>query len=147
MNDTSMNSVSKWKGFNPFKGTFSLGFMGSFEGKPIKTGVPEVAFVGKSNVGKSSLLNKLKSFGGEAGDSARVGKTAGATRGVNFYELVKGGRRGLVFTDLPGFGYAKLSKEKKGEIEELAEVSGRRGRGEGQKVGAVEATAVYHNPL
>jgi len=68
--------------------------------------VPEIAFLGRSNVGKSSLLNTL------TGDkAARVSKTPGRTRAINFFALLdQGQRRKLVFADLPGYGYAKISK-------------------------------------
>jgi len=64
--------------------------------------LPEVAFIGRSNVGKSSLLNALtgrKSL-------ARVSNTPGRTRQINFFDL--GGR--LMLADLPGYGYARASK-------------------------------------
>lgn len=70
-------------------------------------GMPEVAFSGRSNVGKSSLLNLLvrrKAF-------ARVSKTPGRTREINFFSV----NNAFVLADLPGYGYAKVSKEKKGE--------------------------------
>jgi GTP-binding protein len=72
---------------------------------------PEVAFLGRSNVGKSSLINKLL---GEA--AAKVSSTPGRTRAINFFALHEGtaqkftARPSLVFADLPGYGYAKISK-------------------------------------
>src|SRR5579875_787376 len=72
---------------------------------------PEIAFLGRSNVGKSSLLNKLV---GSA--AAKVSSTPGRTRAINFFALYEGTQSKhkfqpqLVFTDLPGFGYAKISK-------------------------------------
>ena len=68
--------------------------------------VPEIAFLGRSNVGKSSLLNALT---GEK--AAKVSSTPGRTRAINFFALLDASqRRRLVFADLPGYGYAKISK-------------------------------------
>ena len=66
-------------------------------------GLPEVAFVGRSNVGKSSLINALTG----RKTVARVSQTPGRTREINFFNL--GGK--LMLVDLPGYGYAKASKE------------------------------------
>jgi GTP-binding protein len=68
--------------------------------------LPEIAFLGRSNVGKSSLLNTL------AGEkTAKVSSTPGRTRAINFFALLDPSqRRKLVFADLPGYGYAKISK-------------------------------------
>ena len=74
-------------------------------------GAPEIAFLGRSNVGKSSLLNKLV---GSA--AAKVSSTPGRTRAINFFALYEGTQSKhkfepqLVFADLPGYGYAKISK-------------------------------------
>ena len=69
--------------------------------------VPEVAFLGRSNVGKSSLINGLL---GSA--EARVSQTPGRTRAINFFALSPGPTKPaeLIFADLPGYGYAKISK-------------------------------------
>ena len=64
--------------------------------------LPEVAFVGRSNAGKSSLINALT----HRKTLARVSHTPGRTRQINFFKL--GGR--LMLVDLPGYGYAKASK-------------------------------------
>ena len=70
------------------------------------TDAPEIAFLGRSNVGKSSLLNKLV---GEK--AAKVSQTPGRTRSINFFALLDSSRRPkLVFADLPGYGYAKISR-------------------------------------
>jgi GTP-binding protein len=67
---------------------------------------PEIAFLGRSNVGKSSLLNAL------AGEkAARVSQTPGRTRAINFFALLDQSQRArLIFADLPGYGYAKISR-------------------------------------
>ena len=75
--------------------------------------LPEIAFAGRSNVGKSSLLNALvrrKSF-------ARVSRTPGRTREINFFRV----NNGFVLVDLPGYGYARVSKEKKSEWRPMIE--------------------------
>lgn len=65
---------------------------------------PEIAFVGRSNVGKSSLINKL--LGRK--NLARVSATPGKTATANFYRLDE-----ARFVDLPGYGFAKVSKDKR----------------------------------
>jgi GTP-binding protein len=70
--------------------------------------VPEIAFLGRSNVGKSSVINALVGK-----KLARTSNTPGRTRSINFYEVRRAGqpRPELLFTDLPGYGYAKVSRE------------------------------------
>jgi GTP-binding protein len=70
--------------------------------------VPEVAFLGRSNVGKSSLINALL-----GSKQAHVSSTPGRTRAINFFTITNSAERQqpqLIFADLPGYGYAKLSK-------------------------------------
>jgi GTP-binding protein len=73
--------------------------------------LPEAAFVGRSNVGKSSLINALT--GRKA--LARVSQTPGATRAINFFNL--SGR--LMLVDLPGYGFAKVSKAEAARWQEM----------------------------
>jgi GTP-binding protein len=74
-------------------------------------GVAEVAFLGRSNVGKSSLINSLL-----GSKQAHTSSTPGRTRAINFFALHEGSgdklklRPTLIFADLPGYGYAKISK-------------------------------------
>lgn len=67
-----------------------------------KEGIPEVVFAGRSNVGKSSLINRLT--GKEK--LARISSTPGKTQSINFYRL----DCSFFFVDLPGYGYAKAGK-------------------------------------
>jgi GTP-binding protein len=94
----------------------SLEFLGGMAAagtwRPDST-LPEVAFAGRSNVGKSSLINKLvhrKKF-------ARVSNTPGRTREINFFEV----NETFVLADLPGYGYARVSKERKAAWRPLIE--------------------------
>ena len=90
-----------------------IGPMASPHGWRPESKWPEVAFAGRSNVGKSSLLNSLvrrKSF-------ARVSRTPGRTREINFFRI----NNGFVFVDLPGYGYARVSKVKKAEWRPMIE--------------------------
>ena len=84
-----------------------IGGMAETHGWRPESALPEIAFAGRSNVGKSSLLNTLvrrKSF-------ARVSRTPGRTREINFFRI----NNEFVLVDLPGYGYARISKEKKAE--------------------------------
>lgn len=74
--------------------------------------LPEIAFAGRSNVGKSSLLNKL--FGRKS--LARVSSVPGKTITINFYEA-----ENVNFVDLPGYGYAKVAKTEKQRWAEMME--------------------------
>lgn len=70
-----------------------------------KNRFPEVAFAGRSNVGKSSVLNKLTNIK----NLAKISSTPGKTRMINFFLI----NENLYFVDLPGYGYAKVSKSMK----------------------------------
>jgi len=94
----------------------SLEFLGGMAGaggwRPELT-LPEIAFAGRSNVGKSSLLNTLvrrKAF-------ARVSRTPGRTREINFFNV----NNQFILADLPGYGYARISKERKADWKPLIE--------------------------
>ena len=68
----------------------------------------EVAFVGRSNVGKSSIINALTN----RRKLAKVSQTPGKTRLINFFLI----NDGFYLVDLPGYGYAKVSKSEKAEL-------------------------------
>lgn len=70
--------------------------------------LPEIAFLGRSNVGKSSVINSLVGT-----KLARTSSTPGRTRAINFFEVRWAGkpRPEVIFADLPGYGYAKISRE------------------------------------
>jgi GTP-binding protein len=90
-----------------------LGGMASAGGWRPPAELPEIAFAGRSNVGKSSLLNRLvrrKAF-------ARVSRTPGRTREINFFAV----NRRFAFVDLPGYGYAQVAKTRKAEWRPLIE--------------------------
>jgi len=78
-----------------------------------KTNLPEIIFIGRSNVGKSSLLNKLCN----RKNIARVSATPGKTRELNYYQINKD----LYFVDLPGYGYAKVAEHVKAGWTQLIE--------------------------
>ena len=90
-----------------------IGGMASAGGWRPPAELPEIAFAGRSNVGKSSLLNRLvhrKKF-------ARVSNTPGRTREVNFFKV----NGSFLLVDLPGYGYARISKERRAEWRPLIE--------------------------
>jgi GTP-binding protein len=77
-----------------------------------KGNLPEIAFAGRSNVGKSSLLNCLVGK-----DIAKISGTPGKTRAINFFLV----NEKFYFVDLPGYGYARVSKEMRHNWQELIE--------------------------
>jgi GTP-binding protein len=112
-----------------------LGGMASVDGWRPDSVLPEVAFAGRSNVGKSSLLNRLvhrKKF-------ARVSNTPGRTREINFFKV----NDAFVLVDLPGYGYARVSKDRRAEWRPLIESYLRRSP---QLRGIVHLLDVRHDP-
>jgi len=90
-----------------------IGGMASVAGWRPESSLPEIAFAGRSNVGKSSLLNRLI----HRKKMARVSNTPGRTREVNFFRV----NDAFILVDLPGYGYARVSKEKRAEWRPLIE--------------------------
>ena len=90
-----------------------VNFVGSYPSlsKSPPPKLPEVAFVGRSNVGKSSLLNMLT---GKRG-LARTSSTPGRTQLINHFEV----EEGWMLVDLPGYGYAKLSKKHRASLDTM----------------------------
>ena len=88
-------------------------YVGSFptESKCPRDNKPEYAFIGRSNVGKSSLINSLTN----QKDLARVSQKPGKTQSLNFYIVDDS----WYIVDLPGYGYAKISKTKRREWEKM----------------------------
>lgn len=77
------------------------------------SGLPEIAFLGRSNVGKSSLLNSLLQRRG----LARTSNTPGRTQSINFFRI----NDSFYFVDLPGYGFAKVSKTMRANWGKMAE--------------------------
>jgi GTP-binding protein len=111
------------------------GGMASPSGWRPEPGLPEVAFSGRSNVGKSSLLNRLVRRRG----FARVSNTPGRTREINFFVV----NHAFVLVDLPGYGFARVSKARRAEWRPLIE--GYLGASE-QLRGVVQLLDIRHPP-
>lgn len=109
--DADQNALDLEKGRVLFAQTceFTIGAV-DFDQLPASS-LPEIAFAGRSNVGKSSLINALTNHK----SLARISNTPGRTQQINFFEL---GQR-LMLTDLPGYGYAKASKSAVDEWNDL----------------------------
>jgi len=90
-----------------------LGPMATADGWRPESSLPEVAFAGRSNVGKSSLLNTLV----RRKKVARVSNTPGRTREINFFSV----NGAFTLVDLPGYGYARISKTRRAEWGPLIE--------------------------
>ena len=93
-------------------GSHAVEFVGSFPGDVPATGLPEIAFVGRSNVGKSSALNAL--LGARV---ARVSNTPGRTQAVNLFRV----DGAWAFADLPGYGFANVPERVRAQWKELVE--------------------------
>jgi GTP-binding protein len=112
-----------------------LGPMTSAGGWRPESTLPEVAFAGRSNVGKSSLINRLVN----RKKLARVSNTPGRTREINFFRV----NDDFVLVDLPGYGYAKISKERRAAWRPLIEDYL---RGSKQLRGIVHLLDARHDP-
>ncbi len=112
-----------------------LGGMASPAGWRPEAILPEIAFAGRSNVGKSSLINRLL----RRSKAARVSNTPGRTREINFFRV----NDQFVLVDLPGYGYAKVSKSKKAEWKPMIEGYL---RGREKLRGIVQLLDVRHDP-
>ena len=90
-------------------------FLGSFNDihKMPNANIPEFCFVGRSNVGKSSIINSIT----KTKKLAKISKTPGRTQSVNLFEI----NRTVNIVDLPGYGYAKVSKNTRDELSNLIE--------------------------
>lgn len=85
-----------------------------------RTVLPEIAFVGRSNVGKSSMINALAN----RKKLVRVSNTPGRTRTLNFFEIDiehAAKKRTIRLVDLPGYGFAKVSKTERAQWQEMIE--------------------------
>ncbi len=97
----------------PIRSLEFLGGMAQAGGWRPPTGLPEVAFAGRSNVGKSTLLNRLV----RRRALARVSRTPGRTQEINFFRV----NDAFILVDLPGYGYARVSKERRDQWRPLIE--------------------------
>jgi GTP-binding protein len=112
-----------------------LGPMAAAAGWRPAPSLPEVAFSGRSNVGKSSLINRLT----RRKALARVSNTPGRTREIHFFQI----NAQFTLVDLPGYGYAKISKARQAEWRPLIEGYLRTSE---QLRGVVQLLDVRHDP-
>lgn len=112
-----------------------LGGMASPRGWRPEPTLPEIAFAGRSNVGKSSLINRLL----RRSKAARVSNTPGRTREINFFRV----NDQFILVDLPGYGYARVSKDRKAEWKPMIEGYL---RGTKQLRGIVQLLDIRHDP-
>jgi GTP-binding protein len=112
-----------------------LGGMASPNGWRPESSLPEIAFAGRSNVGKSSLINRLL----RRSKAARVSNTPGRTREINFFKV----NDQVILVDLPGYGYARVSKDRKAEWKPMIEGYL---RGSRQLRGIVQLLDIRHDP-
>lgn len=88
-----------------------IGAFSSYASCPTKNDFKEFAFIGRSNVGKSSLINFITG----KKDLVKVSNTPGKTQSVNMFEINKA----FTFIDLPGYGYARRSKSTRGSFSKM----------------------------
>lgn len=112
-----------------------LGGMATPHGWRPDTTLPEIAFAGRSNVGKSSLINTLL----RRSKAARVSNTPGRTREINFFKI----NEEFVLVDLPGYGYARISRDRKAEWKPMIEGYL---RGSANLRGIVQLLDIRHDP-
>jgi GTP-binding protein len=93
---------------------FKTGVVG--ESEIMYDGTPHIAFIGRSNVGKSTTINSL--LGRKK--LVKTGNTPGKTREINFFEVINGEEK-VYFVDLPGYGYAKVSKNERERLQKMIE--------------------------
>ncbi len=100
------------------------------------TGLPEICISGRSNVGKSSLLNRLAN----RRNLARISQTPGKTQSINYYSA----DGGFYLVDLPGYGYAKLPKSRRKTFSQLVDtyLGGRR-----ELIGIIQLIDSRHGPV
>jgi GTP-binding protein len=82
-----------------------------------KDGLPEIALAGRSNVGKSSLINRVLEHAG----LAKTSNTPGRTQALNYYRIEARDEPSFYLVDMPGYGFAKVSKDRRAEWGQLIE--------------------------